>query len=346
MSKILIVGNSLAATRAIENIRQKDQESTVTLFCTESFLPYDRFLLPSLVSGQIKETQMHPLAENYFNQYHVEVVANEKLSRVSLRRKHVTTEKKIQINYDQLMIADLGCLMPLSIKGHQRKGIFDCALLSSAKQLIKYLPFVDTVFVMVTNIQGFNMACALHGLGKEVVVISSGASLLHDIFDDETGTLLKQIIEGKGIRVIVESTIEEILGDGEVKAVRLQSGKVIGTQMVIADFMPLDWRLVEQDSGYQKIEDDYFDTKLPLRQSHFGFKVLEGFGMGFTKLSEDGREYLEFDGPQNIFKKIFARGENLIGVVLFNASSHEKRLSKTIMERLSVTGQEEALLGG
>ncbi len=346
MSKILIIGNSLAVVKAIQDIRREDEQSAITLFCTESLLPYDRLLLPSLVAGQIKESQTHPLADDFFGQNKVEVIANEKLVRMSLKRKYVTTESKLQIDYDQLKIADLGRLMPPAIQGHQKKGVFDCALLSSVKELIQYLPFTDTVFIMVAHIYGFNMACALHGLGKEVVMVSSGAGLLPQVLDDEASSLLKQIVESKGIRVMTENSIEEILGDSEVKAIRFQNGKVMGAQMVIADFLPLDWRLIDQDNGYEKIEDDYFKTALPLRSCHFGLHVLEGFLTGFTKLPEGGREYLKFDGPQNIFKKVFAQGEVLVGAVLFNASSHEERLLKLINEHVPVAGQEEALLGG
>lgn len=345
MSKILIAGNSLAVVDAIENIRKNDGQSEISLLCTESFLPYDRFLLPSLVAGEIKESQLSPVEHDFFVRHRVEVIANEVLSRVSLKRKHVTTQNKRQIGYDQLLISDLGSLMSFSIKGHQKKGVFDCALLSSVKDLIKFLPFVDTVFVMATNIQGFNMACAFNVLGKEVVIVSPQQSLLSNIFDDETGALLKQIVETKGIRVITNCIVEEVLGDGEVKAVKLSSGKVVATQMVIIDSLSLDLRLLEAEEGYQRIEDKFFSLEAALRPWKFGFNVLNGFCMGLTKLPEKGREYLKFDGPQDVFKKIFAQGECLVGAVLFNAPSHEESLSKFIMEGTSVTGQEESLLG-
>jgi NAD(P)H-nitrite reductase large subunit len=346
MSKILIVGNSLAAAKTIEDIRQKDAQSEITLFCTESLLPYDRLSLPALVAGQIKESKVHPLPDNFFKQHKVEVVANEKLVRISFKRKYLSTESKMQISFDQIMIADLGAVVPLPVKGHQKKGVFDCTMLSSVKALIKYLPYTDTAYVIVSNVQGLNIACALHGHGKEVVIVTSDNTLLSSVLDEETGTLLKQILEGKGLRVVTNNMIEEILGDAEIKAVRLQSGKVAAAQMVVADFLPLDWRLIEEGSEFQKIEDDFFTTALPLKPSHFGFNVLEGFCMGITKLPQGGREYLKFDGPQNIFKKIFAQGDVLVGAVLFNASSHEQSLLKTINDRVSIVGQEEALLGG
>ena len=67
-----------------------------------------------------------------------------------------------------------------------------------------------------------------------------------DIFDEETGLLLKQILEGKGIRVFSENAIEEILGDVEVKAVKLKSGKVLASDAVIFDEAKADMRMLSE----------------------------------------------------------------------------------------------------
>ncbi len=346
MSKTLIVGNSLVVVEAIKTIRQSDLESEISLFCTESLLPYDRYLLPSLVAGEMKENQICSLKEGFFTNNHVEVIANEKIARVSLKRQYVTTQSKKQIEFDQLLVADLGVLKDSPVKGHQKKGVFDCSLLSSVKDMIKFLPFVDSAFVNVTNLQGFNMACALHKLGKEVVIVTSDTTLLSNIFDEETGSLLKQIIEGKGVRVLLSSSIDEILGDSEIKAIKLASGKVFATQMVIFDSLELDQRLLETDEGYQKIEDQFFDSKLPASGLHFGFNLLNGFCLGVTKIPPDGREYLKFDGPVNIFKKIFAKGDEMVGAVLFNSPTDIQGLSQIIINKTSISGKEEALIGG
>ena len=42
MSKILIIGNSLATIKAIEELRRNDQTSDINLLCSEGLLPYDR----------------------------------------------------------------------------------------------------------------------------------------------------------------------------------------------------------------------------------------------------------------------------------------------------------------
>jgi len=62
--------------------------------------------------------------------------------------------------------------------------------------------------------------------------VVSSLRALPDIFDEETGLLLNKL-EGKGIRVVVRMLVEEILGDLEVKAVKLKSGKVLACDTVI-----------------------------------------------------------------------------------------------------------------
>ena len=61
-------------------------------------------------------------------------------------------------------------------------------------------------------------------------------------------------------------------------------------------------------------------------------------------LPEGGREYLKFDGPQNIYKKIYAHGDHLAGVVVFNAPQDNERLLGILQRQDNITGKEEEIL--
>lgn len=332
----------------IERIRQEDAKAPVTFFATESFLPYDRNLLPQLIGGTIKEVNLYPVALDFFKERQVEVLANAQLARISVKRKYLTTEDKKQIAYDRLVIVDTGVLILPDIKGHHKTGVYDAFRLSSVKALMKQLPFVDNIAVVVNNLQGLNMACALGALKKEVVVIASSATLMPDIFDEETGALLKQILEAKGLRVLCDNHIEEILGDTEVKAIRLKSGKVMACEMVVFDQARADLRMLseaELPQGDQLVNElSLQGLKHPLPATVFGQPLLDGFCVGTTRLLEGGREYMKFDGPQNVYSKIYAYGDCLAGAVLFNAPDKQQRLEQLIADKVNVSGQEEELL--
>lgn len=346
--KTLVVGNSLDVLPIIQDIFSRGQDQQVTLFATEGVLPYDRSMLPALVALQAHEQQIYAASQIFLAEHHPQVVTTEVLARISVKRKHLTTEKKNQIDYDRLVVVDTGRLILPSIKGHQRTGVFDCWRLSSIKALKKHLPFVDSVTVVASQPQGLNMACALRRLKKEVTVISGGVGLLPDIFDEETGLLLKQILEGQGMRVISENTLEEILGETEVKAVKFKSGKVLACDAVVFDEARVDIRMLSEptlnDPDQFAIEASFRPSVLPFAPVSFGLDVFDGFYAGWTKLPEGGREYLKFDGPQNIYKKIYARGDHLAGAVVFNAPQDNDRLLGILQRRDNITGKEEEII--
>lgn len=336
--KTLVVGNSLEVLAVIENILSQNKEEQVTLFAPEGVLPYDRSFLPALAAGTVTEQVLFKTSEIFLADVHPLVVTSEVLARVSARRKYLTTENKTQIGYDNLVVVDTGNLILPPVGGHQRSGVFDCWRLSSIKAMMKYLLLADNVTVVVSCMQGLNMACVLSALKKEVTVVCAKPGLLPDIFDEETGLLLKQILEGRGIRVFSENALEEILGDAEVKAVKLQSGKVLACDVVIFDEVKTDIRMFSEPTEL------FQSSQASCEPVHFGFGLLEGFYAGCTKMPEGGREYLKFDGPQNIYKKIYAQGDHIAGVVVFNAPQDHQRLWGMLQRQENITGHEEEIL--
>jgi len=346
--KTLVVGNSLDVFPIIENILKTNEDQQVTLFAPEGVLPYDRSLLPSLLVVGDTERQIFNTADDFLISFHPQVVTNEALARISVKRRFLTTEKKVQIDYDRLVLVDTGHLILPLVKGNQRIGVFDCWRLSSIKEIKKHLPFADNVTVVVSNPQGLNMACAMSLLKKEVTLVSLAPGLLSDILDEETGILLKQILEGKGIRVFNENAIEEILGEGIVKAVKLKSGKVLACDTVIFDEAKADIRMLSEptltDQDQIAIEASFRPPVLPLAPVNFGLDLFDGFYAGWTKMPEGGREYLKFDGPQNIYKKIYVHGDHLAGIVAFNAPQDKERLLEILQSQEIITGREEEIL--
>jgi len=346
--KTLVVGNSLCVLPVIENILGQHKDQEVTLFATEGVLPYDRSLLPALLTGDTDEKHIYKTAEIFLAAYHPQMITGEALARISVKRRYLTTEKKAQINYDRLVLVDTGHVVLPPVKGCQREGVFDCWRLPSIKALKKHLPFADSVTVVASKPQGLNMACALSRMKKEVTLISPTTGLLADIFDDETGLLLKQILEGKGIRIISDNAIEEILGDAEVKAVKLKSGKVLASDTVIFDETKADIRMLSEptltDHDQIAIEESFKPSVLPSAPVSFGMDILNGFYAGWTKLPEGGREYLKFDGPQNIYKKIYVHGNHMVGTVIFNAPQDNERLAGILQRQDNISGKEEEII--
>ena len=61
------------------------------------------------------------------------------------------------------------------------------------------------------------------------------------------------------------------------------------------------------------------------------------------RLGDGGREYMQFDGPDNVYKKIFIQDGRLAGFVLFNASFAKEKLLRDLLEGKTVAQTQEQL---
>jgi len=95
------------------------------------------------------------------------------------------------------------------------------------------LGMFEIAILEVANTMTLQAACLLRKLNKEVIVVVPSGHLLSDILDKDVADHLADQLQKNGIRFIYHNAIVEVLGDGEVKAIRLKTGKVLESQCVV-----------------------------------------------------------------------------------------------------------------
>lgn len=243
MKRIAIIGNSISGVRAIEKIRSVDQQSELTLFTLEEHLPYQRHLFADFLAREIKDDELLCKPIEFYQDHRVDVVLGNLITRVNLNKKRIMMSDNRKLNYDVILITDSGDIHLPGIKGNNKTGVFGLWKFADIKQINMRLPLVETVTVTVSNLLGLKTACAINARGKKVIVMIPSGDLLSNIFDKQTFQVVLRALKEKGIRVIHENLVDEIIGDGEVKAIRLESKKVIASQMVIFDSIRANLRM-------------------------------------------------------------------------------------------------------
>lgn len=246
MKNIVLIGNSIANRAAIEEIRKNDKDSTITLVSADAFYPYGRDRLLAHLGREIKEKQVFDRPESFYKTHNVRVVTGQPVARFNFKRNQVVLENKEQLAYDILILADLAAPRLPDIKGNHKSGVYHASRLADVKAILDQALFAETIVVQVSSLAGFLTLCALSQHKKELVVSCGQSEILSNMLDAESSNILKQLLEFKGIRLMMENPIEEILGDSDVKAVRLKSGKVFSTEMVILDDIRLDTRIFKE----------------------------------------------------------------------------------------------------
>jgi len=253
MNNIVFIGNSLASVRAIEHIRKSDPSVAISIV-TDGFYPCDREKLLSYLGREMKEKQALVQPEAFYKQNKVRVINDQSVTRFNFKRNQVVLENKEQLEYDVLVLADLGMPRWPDVKGSHKQGVYNAVRLKDVKAVAELVPFIENIAVQVSSMAGFKTLCALSGSGKEIVG-SVESALFKGLLDDESASILKQLLEQSGIRLMFDNPIEEILGDSEAKAIRLKSGKVFAADVIILDDLRLDTRIIKE-SGLEYARSD------------------------------------------------------------------------------------------
>lgn len=233
MKKIIVLGNSVAAVSAIETIREKNQDSKITWVGFDGFYPYRCDLIPEFIKGNLTLNDVYYRSKDFFEKQKVNVILERTITRMNFKRNKIFLDDKTHLDYDILLITGtLNQKFP-NIKGTNKDGVFSLRRLKDIEHMIQTLPFTDTVVVQSSNLSGLQAASAFLTKGKEVIFVTPSQRHLGNAVEEIVSQWITNALVEQGAQVIFQNFIKEILGNGDVKAVRLDSGKVLAAQGIV-----------------------------------------------------------------------------------------------------------------
>lgn len=250
MKKIAIIGSSAAAAAAIETIRKTDQESQILFMSNESLLPYNAEVLLDFVQGKAKLDKAYIKPKDFYADQRVECNFSRKITRINLKRKKIFTEDKEQIDFDSLIIADVPGYKFPDIKGINKTGLYDIYSLTSIKKMVDYLPVSESIVFEDDSLWGLKLALAFQSRGKEVYYVAAENGFLSGLLSDPQHQWLLDAITARGIHVLLNNAVAEVLGESDAKAVRLKSGKVLACEIIGFGKVTPDFKILN-DSGLE-----------------------------------------------------------------------------------------------
>ncbi len=234
MKQYVIIGNSAAGIAAIEAIRQRDKQSKILVISDEAYPAYCRCLISYYLSGGVKEKNIFYRSEDFYKQNKIELLLNKKVARVEPKNNRIVLEDKTQVNFDCLLIATGAApKIPQDIKGIKKTGVFGFRTLKDVQDISAVLPVIKTACVLGGGLVGLKAAYALKKRNIEVKVIIKSKQVLSQMLDAQAAGFIQRRLEQNGIDLVFSEDIIEIIGEGDIKAVKLASGKVFGCSLVV-----------------------------------------------------------------------------------------------------------------
>ncbi|MDD5173745.1 MAG: FAD-dependent oxidoreductase [Candidatus Omnitrophica bacterium] len=156
---------------------------------------------------------------------------------ISINRKDkmVETMGKNKYSYEKLVLAIGSTPLILPIKGVDKEGVYPINKeMGYLKSIIKQIKSCKNVLVIGGGFIGVEFADELSKLnGINVTLVEMLPRLLANSFDPEFSQMAEERLRGKGVRILTNTRVEEIIGQVKVEKVRFEKGTELPIDGVI-----------------------------------------------------------------------------------------------------------------
>ena len=162
-------------------------------------------------------------------------IAVDKALRLDRKEKTVETESKNIYAYEKLVLAIGSTPLILPIKGVDKPGVYPINKeMEYLKGVIEQIKCCKNVLVIGGGFIGVEFADELSKLkGIRVTLVEMLPYLLANSFDVEFSEMAEARLKEKGVTVLTNTRVEEIIGQDKVEKVRLSGGQEIPVEGVI-----------------------------------------------------------------------------------------------------------------
>ncbi|WP_242971872.1 FAD-dependent oxidoreductase [Haloimpatiens massiliensis] len=232
---ILIIGNGIAGISAAKSIRQRNKNCKVTIISDEKYITYYRPQLTGLIGNSIENDKLYLYDEQWYKDNNINLKLNTKVNSINTESHSLTLESGEDLTYDKLILANGSSSFIPPIPGNDKKGTFTLRNLKDLMDIKNYIKMnsCKKVSIIGGGLLGLEAAESFQKQGLKVNILERSPRLLTRQLDDKGSKLFEYIVESSGINVLKNANAEEVLGDTNVTGLKLSSGKILDTDLVL-----------------------------------------------------------------------------------------------------------------
>ncbi|REF00226.1 FAD-dependent oxidoreductase [Thermomonospora umbrina] len=241
MSGIVVVGNGMAGSRFVTEMRDRDRKMPLTVFGAEAQQPYNRVLLSNVLAGASRPDQIGLVDPSWYERHGVDARLGVEIVRIDRERRLVHASDGGVTPYRTLVIAtgSTAIVPPLPGTGDGLpagavafRTLDDCVRILEAAEGAKH------AVVVGGGLLGIEAARGLAGRGLDVTVVHLAGHLMERQLDPGAGRVLARTLGRLGIRARLEISVsalrtEEAASGTRVSGVELANGEFLSADVVV-----------------------------------------------------------------------------------------------------------------
>jgi NADPH-dependent 2,4-dienoyl-CoA reductase/sulfur reductase-like enzyme len=233
LSRIVIVGASLAGLRAAETLRARGFDGELTLIGDEPHRPYDRPpLSKQLLQGSVEPDDTLFRKKDGYGPLSLDMRLGVRATSVDLRGKRITLADGTSAHYDRLVIAT-GARARTLPGIAPRPNLLVLRTLDDAVALRQELLNASRVVIVGAGFIGLEVAASCRARGLNVTVTEPVRLPLFSILPPALCEMVAGMHRDHGVDLRTAVTVTEVVGESRVSGVALSDGSSIPADVVV-----------------------------------------------------------------------------------------------------------------
>lgn len=229
----VIIGNGPAGYYAADSIRKNDKEGNIHIVSDEKVLTYFRPQLSKFLGAAIDDSKFYISPEQWYKDNNIQVTLSSKVKRINTENNLILLSDGSIIGYSKLILANGSHNFIPDLPGIQIENVFSLRTILDAKKIKNQIAEGRKAIIVGGGVLGLEAAWSMKNAGMDVTVLEASSRVLSKQVDEKGAEMLSRSIHSSGIKVITNANVQEIIGDKAVSALKLNTGELLDTDIVL-----------------------------------------------------------------------------------------------------------------
>jgi len=239
--RIVIIGAHAAGVDAASAARRTDRTAEITLLTKQKQAGYSPCGIPFALGRHVPSfDKLVVFPQSFFQMMKLNLMLETTATKIDTEKKTVEiqdkTGKQETLQYDSLILATGASPFVPPIKGREKQGILVLRTLEDGRKIDQAIADgAKAPVVMGAGLIGLETAVALHERGLKTIVVELLPQILPAMLDADMAKMVQEMLEEKGIRILISKGVEEFLGTDRVTGI-VAGGEQMNSDLIIAAF--------------------------------------------------------------------------------------------------------------
>lgn len=224
-TRLVVIGNGMASSAFLDElVKTSPERFDITVFGRERHPNYNRVLLSHVLTGEktLNDILLHE--PQWYEKAGIKLRAGVKVTAIQRGARAVVLDDGGEVPYDRLVLATGSVPVFPKIPGAEKEGVVSFRDIDDCERIRTLSSGGAKAVVLGGGLLGLEAAWGLKRLGMDVTVVHLAERLMERQLDGTAASLLKEDIEGLGIKVLLNKEAVEFEGGPRLEGVRFRDG--------------------------------------------------------------------------------------------------------------------------